>query len=147
MEDGSQRVFELQLLVGDLEGRLTDDSSIPSSKDKYIASLLEQISNLQSQLERPMLAVPPIFGLEVSQAFQNTQHALGKGDMAQLRKAFVQLEHAISRLLGAVFPQGLVMPSPLHTANTKVSVAIILHSVHDNVVSYPAALGYEAHAY
>ena len=127
--DGSQRVNDLQELVGELEGRLkeTENLSIPPSaiqdRDEYITSLTEQLSDLREKLnEMAPPSYPTSLGLQVNQTFQQTQHAIGRGDIDQSRLELRNLERAISQLLNAVFPQGLVVPASMYQKDSNVEV-------------------------
>ncbi len=121
--EGSQRVNDLQSLVVDLEGRLSDETDperiSPSTirdRDRYILSLTEKVSELEDQLEDQSpdhhLATPPTsLGLEVNQNFQRTQYFIGQGDLSRSRLELQHLEKSLSELLRVVYPKGFVVPN------------------------------------
>lgn len=133
--EATQRVQELQALIRYLEGQQgpgeeTDSTYVNNEKDSHIAHLHQTISQLKSELgnnkslsNNSVPSLPTSLGLEVNMSFQQTQQYVGRGDLNQARMGLQKLEHSISELLKAVYPQGILSPIPkVSTPHTVIGI-------------------------
>ena len=130
LTEGSQRVMELQGLVGELEGRLASEHSLPYTSleeggghtpspshqvQSFISELTLKLFNyhLQKHLQSPPPPISPSLGQRIKEALYHTKQAVSQKNWPQLQQEIAVLESLLTELLGDQVPSRSISPPGL----------------------------------